>query len=192
MDETCIYLDCPSNYTYSAKEVRRVKASTAGGERTRLSACFTAAANGQKLPIFSIIPRVNSIPQLDSIDNMEFDYKTQSTFNDLMILKYLERIIIPYMQSKSYERVLLIIGRATCHTTAKVMTFCHDHNIDLQYIPGRMTNLLQPADVAWFATIKKAYREKWNHWFTFDIKEFTRNNNMKSPGFVLFLLFKMK
>ncbi len=120
MDETCIYLDCPSNYTYSERGVRRVKASTAGGERTRLSSVFTAAATGQKLPIYSIVPRVHSIPELDNIENMQFDYKTQSTFNDSMIMKYLERIIIPYVQSRSYERVLLIIDRATCHTTAKV------------------------------------------------------------------------
>ena len=48
-----------------------------------------------------------------------------------------------------------------------------------------MTNLLQPADVCWFAPIKKRYRDKWNHWFTFENKEFTRNLNMKSPGYVL-------
>ncbi len=48
-----------------------------------------------------------------------------------------------------------------------------------------MTNLLQPAGVAWFAVIKKAYREKWNHWFTFGDKDFTVNLNMKSPGYVL-------
>lgn len=52
MDESCIYLDCPSNYTYSPIGVRRVKASTAGGERTRLSSSFTAAANGQKIANF--------------------------------------------------------------------------------------------------------------------------------------------
>ena len=85
MDETSIYLDCPSNYTYAAKGTRRVKASTAGGERTRLSAAFTAAANGHKLPIYAIVPRVNPIAELDIIDNIQFEYKTQSTFNDFYI-----------------------------------------------------------------------------------------------------------
>jgi len=53
------------------------------------------------------------------------------------------------------------------------------------YIPGRLTNLLQPADVDWFATIKKAYRKLWNHWFTFDNHEYTRHANMTTPGYVL-------
>jgi len=48
-----------------------------------------------------------------------------------------------------------------------------------------LTNLLQPADVGWFATIKKAYRKLWNHWFTFDNHEYTRHANMKTPGYLL-------
>jgi len=48
-----------------------------------------------------------------------------------------------------------------------------------------LTNLLQPADVDWFATIKKAYRKLWNHWFTFDNHEYTRHANMTTPGYVL-------
>ena len=48
MDETSIYLDFPSSYTYEKKGKRRVKATTAGGERTRLSAAFTASADGRK------------------------------------------------------------------------------------------------------------------------------------------------
>ena len=120
MDESAIYLDSPSNYTYSQKGVRRVKASTAGGERTRLSSAFTAAANGHKLPIYTIIPRINNIPELDLIQNMLFNYKTQSTFDDSSILNYLETIILPYMTSRSLERILLVIDQATCHKTARV------------------------------------------------------------------------
>lgn len=48
-----------------------------------------------------------------------------------------------------------------------------------------MTNLLQPADLSWFAPIKKAYRKEWNHWFTYDRKTYTTQKNMKSPGYVL-------
>ena len=65
-----------------------VKASTAGGERTRLSAAFTAAANGYKLPIFAIIPRQTPVPQLDGIHNMVFKYRTKATFDESVILEY--------------------------------------------------------------------------------------------------------
>lgn len=52
MDETSIYLDCPARYTYAKQGSKRVKIDTHGGEMTRMSAAFTAAADGTKLPIF--------------------------------------------------------------------------------------------------------------------------------------------
>jgi len=86
MDETAIYLDCPTNYTYTNIGVKRVKASTAGGERTRVSAAFTAAANGHKLPVFAIIPRVIPLPELDAIQNLQFKYRTKATFDEAVNL----------------------------------------------------------------------------------------------------------
>ena len=44
-DETTIYLDSPSNFTYEEKGTKRVKANTCGSERTRLSAMFTSTAS---------------------------------------------------------------------------------------------------------------------------------------------------
>lgn len=51
MDESAIYLDCPRKYTFEEKGRRRVKINTHGGELARMSAAFTAAADGTKLPI---------------------------------------------------------------------------------------------------------------------------------------------
>ena len=45
-DETTIYLDSPSKTTYEVKGARRVKATTCGAEKTRLSALFTVSADG--------------------------------------------------------------------------------------------------------------------------------------------------
>jgi hypothetical protein len=53
MDETSIYLDYPSNYTISVKGAKRVQAVTAGAQRTRLSAAFSATSCGKKLPIIN-------------------------------------------------------------------------------------------------------------------------------------------
>ena len=47
MDESAIYLDAPSNYSYAEKGSKRVKASTT--ERVRLSTAFTASASGKSL-----------------------------------------------------------------------------------------------------------------------------------------------
>jgi hypothetical protein len=69
MDETSIYLDAPSNYTYTKKGSRRVKVTTSGNERTRMSAAYSAAANGAKLPIFIIVSRKTDLPNFESPEN---------------------------------------------------------------------------------------------------------------------------
>ena len=53
MDQSSIYLDCPSSYCYSPKGAKRVKGATSGNERTRISAAFTAFGE-KKLPILNI------------------------------------------------------------------------------------------------------------------------------------------
>ncbi len=40
--------------------------------------------------------------------------------------------------------------------------------IGKKMIPLRFTNLLQPADVCWFASVKKKLHEKWTDWYIND------------------------
>ena len=76
MDQTSIYLDFPAVYTYEKKGCRRVKAITAGGERTRLSAAFPASASGQKSKTYIIVPRVNPLDNFEPPDNVLISYQT--------------------------------------------------------------------------------------------------------------------
>jgi hypothetical protein len=48
---------------------RRVRATTSGNERTRISAAFSATASGIKLPIYMIIPRKTDLPNFSPPNN---------------------------------------------------------------------------------------------------------------------------
>ena len=61
MDETSIYLDFPSNYSYTKKGSRRVKATTSGNERTRILAGFTFSGSGFTLSVYCVLPRVTDL-----------------------------------------------------------------------------------------------------------------------------------
>lgn len=159
------------NYTYSPKGEKRVKATSSGNERTRLSAAFTAVANGTKLPIYTIIPRKKPLQFDAPLPMVQVEYQTNSIFNEDVIIGYIKRIVIPYKLQMNLDLLLLIIDSATSHTTPRVESFLHDNKIKLLLIPPRMTNLLQPADVGWFSSIKKAYRAKWNNWFIYEKKK---------------------
>ena len=164
MDESAIYLDAPSNYSYTEKGSKRVKASTTGSERVRLSTAFTASACGKKLPVYTMIPRVTPLPRIFEFEYIVPCYQTKTCFDKSSIIDYLSRVIMPYKTTKALNRVLLILDQATCHKSEDVAKFCIDHFIDLVFIPGRMTNLLQPADVSWFGVIKKSYKKLWSEW----------------------------
>lgn len=91
MDETSIYLDFPSNYTFEQKGAKRVKASTTGAERARISVPFTASASRLKLPLFILIPRRFDLPNFVPPESCVVVYKTGATFNQEIICEYLRK-----------------------------------------------------------------------------------------------------
>ena len=55
--------------------------------------------------------------------------------------------------------------------------------LEINYIPKRLTSLLQPADVCWMESLKRAYKDKWNNWFINELKTITSVGNIKPPGY---------
>ena len=183
MDETSIYLDFPSNYTFEKKGSKRVPATTTGSERTRLSAAFSAPASGEKLPILILIPRKKDLPNFTPPENVVLIYKSGGTFNDSVINEYLEKVIKCYKDKNNLASINLFFDSARCHLTKSVDEKANEINVQKIIIPPRLTNLLQPADVCWFGNLKKQYHNYWNQWFINEEKTFTRNDNAKSPGY---------
>ena len=125
---------------------------------------MTGAADGTKLPLYLIVPRVNALPDFRLPENVLVTYRHNCILNTETIISYIQRILIPYKYANNLEKILLLIDSARCHLTAPVYNYCAENGIVLLFIPPRLTNLLQPADVAWFASLKKGYRKKWNNW----------------------------
>ncbi len=93
------------------------------------------------------------------------DFKQGATFNDDMIIKYIDRVLMPYKSQRALEKLFLLIDCANCHLTDKVKKHCEKSKIELLFVPRRLTNLLQPADVMWFFLIKTTFHYDWNEWF---------------------------
>ena len=179
MDETSIYLDCPSKYSYATKGEKRIKVDTHGGEMVRMSACFSANAFGEKCPIYVLIPRKDELPGYIPPQNVIIMYKQSATFNEDVEVDFLDKVF------NEKEGSVLFLDSARCHLTDKVNDKLDSLKIEKVIIPPRMTNLLQPADVGWFSKIKKEYCRKWTEWATTSEKNYTVHGNTKSPGYVL-------
>ncbi len=123
-----------------------MKANTTGGERTKVSALFTAAADGTKFKIFVIVPRATDLPNYTPPDNVIVVYKTGATFNEDTICQYLEEIIDPVIKERKISKPIIILDSARCHLTKKVDDKFSLLDFIKHLIPARMTNLLQPAE----------------------------------------------
>ena len=82
---------------------------------------------------------------------------------------------------------VLVLDQAPCHNTALLETKARQHGVTLVKIPKRMTALLQPADVCWLALIKRAFRARWQHWWSTATKSLTRHGNPRSPTYAVII-----
>ena len=179
-----IYLDSPCSTTYSEPGVRRVPAVTTGNESTRVSIAISAAASSKKLKPMILIPRKKPLKNFKVPNNVVVVYGTSGNFNNSIISnQYLEKVLKPYMILNNLEHVNLFLDCAPCHCTANVKAAFSGANVDLIYVPKRLTNLLQPADIAWFRPLKSLYDNHWSDWLVNSEKTFTKSNNMRSPGY---------
>jgi hypothetical protein len=135
------------------------------------------------MPVFTI-PRKRKLK--DEPEGCVIVYKGRSkTFDSPVICEnFIGRSLAAYKCSKNYNKTLLVWDSARPHKTPQTLKKLKELDIDSILVPGRTTPFLQPADLMWFKELKRIYHEKWTSWWLNDRKAFTRNGNLKSPGYV--------
>ena len=106
-------------------------------------------------------------------------YKTGGTFNEHVIIDWVNKIVTPYRLSNGWDSIYLIYDSAKCHLTPSVRTHLDKNNVLLTEVKPRLTNLIQPADVVLFAPYKKSYHFAWNDWFINAPKSYTCHGKFK-------------
>jgi hypothetical protein len=130
------------------------------------------------------VPRATELPNFTPPDNVLVIYKSNATFNsDVINDVFLNRIIVPHVQRFNLQNSTVFLDSAPCHKTDTVKQKFTEAGIVRELIPPRFTNLLQPADVSWFASLKKRLHERWTNWYVNDEKSFTKQQNLRSPGY---------
>ena len=183
-DETNVQLDAPDNYTYEKKGTKKVGARTTGQQKTNLPIMLAATANGDKLQPVFIIPRKRKLK--DEPLGCIIEYKGNSKTFDSNVIeeRFLGRSVSSYMISKGFKKAMLTWDNATPHKTPQTKHKLKEMTVDDVLIPPRTTPFLQPADLSWMREIKRMYHAKWTNWWLNDKHAFTKENNLKSPGYV--------
>lgn len=133
-----------------------------------------------------IVPRKNPIKEYVPPKNVIVQYKQNSkTFDsNIMVESFVRRVFLPHTMHRGQTRSRLYLDQARCNTAANVAAEFKKNNINISYIPARMTALLQPADVGWFSVLKREYAQLWEDWMINSPKTYTKQGNLKSPGYV--------
>ena len=176
-----------------------LKATTAGQEKARLSAAYTATSSainlndllpkffswnlkvkipkGMKLPILIIIPARKSISDYTPPDNVSVLYKTGATFD--IICNYIRHNFLNE-HGLGNNKATLFLDSAPCHLTDALKDTFKEKSCNREIIKKRYRNMHQPFDVCIFAPVKRQLRGKW---YLFENKSYTVHGNLRSPGY---------
>jgi hypothetical protein len=83
--------------------------------------------------------------------------------NIKLLLINKKRVVHPYVLQKKLDQAFLLLDSAPCHKTQEVRDAARLAKVKLIFVPPRLTNLLSPPDVTWFAPIKRLINKKLMH-----------------------------
>lgn len=129
-----MYLCFQANYTIEQRGSQSVKATTSGGERTKISLAFTANAHGTKLPILIVLPRKKPLKDFICPENVVIIYKSKSKTFDTQVMKdgFIERILVPHMLSSGKRRLLLHLDNSPVHKRSDLIEKCRNCKVKFE------------------------------------------------------------
>jgi hypothetical protein len=135
----------------------------AGVKRTMITAIECISCDGRSLLPMIIWPAKTHQSNWTTYPTPGWHYAHSETgYTDSKIsLEWLKQVFDPQTKARAHQkpRILISDGFAT-HETLEVLEFCFENNIRLCRIPSHTSHKLQPCDVAVFAPLKTAYRDK--------------------------------
>ena len=118
-------------------------------------------SNYEKLPLFIIVkaksPEEAEDKICEMIDRNQFTFSVKSYMNTECFIQYLQFLRDQYPES---QKINLIIDQYSSHLSKLAQETAQNLNIELFYIPGHYTDILQPLDIAIFAPLKSKANSK--------------------------------
>ena len=177
MDETPIWIDMPGDYTMEFTGTKTIAMASTGQEKTRITVCLAALADGSKLQPYVLLKGVR--PPKDIPIGIKIEMTPGSWASEPVILKWLKNV---YHKNNSTRR-MLVWDSFRAHTTKTVKeAVAMEYNSDMVVIPGGCTSKLQPCDVSWNKPFKDNYRNLYDEWLVHGERELTKGGNRRPPS----------
>ena len=178
-DHTGISIVPGSSWTMELKGSKRVEIVGINDKR-QITAVFCGTAKGHFLP-FQLIYQGKtkaSLPPHKFPEDWHATFTPNHWSNEDVMKDYIQKIIVPYVQSKRKELqlpedfpALAIYDVFKGQVTKKVFSILEANNIYTVRVPANCTDRLQPMDLSVNKPAKEFMRRKFQEWYAIEVQK---------------------
>ncbi len=174
MDETPLRFNMPTSRTLDFTGASTIHVKTSSSEKRGFTVVLCVSATGRKLKPLIIFKGVRD-PKIPT-SGAHVRVQKKGYIDEGLCLDWI-RCCFPM----DGRRRLLVWDSCTVHLTDRVKSALKQRKIDTVVIPGGMTSLLQPLDVAVNRPFKHNARNIWNEWMMNGQKDYNKAGKIKAP-----------
>ena len=178
-DQTPLKIAPSSNWTMEKRGTKRVEISAVDDKR-QITAVFGCTLAGDFLPMQLIFTGTTQkcLPKVDFPPDLDVSCTANHWSNESTMLKYIERIIVPYVQqrrlqlklSSGYpELVIFDVFKGQC--VESIFKKLEENNILYVLVPANCTDKLQPLDLSVNKPAKDYLKRRFQEWYSNIIRQ---------------------
>ena len=184
MDETPMTFDVPAR-TIDTKGKCTIQIRTTGHEKTHFTAVLSCMADGTKLKPM-VIFKQKLIPKGEKfLPGVVVHCHPKGWMDEEGIILWFNKVWDTRPGALLKKKSMLVWDQFLSHLTDAVKAKVKNLNTFQSVIPGGLTSILQPLDVAINKPFKDRDRVKWIARMKSDDKKLTAGGNLKKPGLPL-------
>ena len=172
-DQTGINYIPVGSWTMAEEGSKRVE-MIGKDDMRQLTALFACTMSGNFLPIQLVYQGKTdrSLPTFEFPSDWDVTCTTNHWCNECTMRRYIQRIILPYLDQKRKELKLsaeqpavLILDNFKGQCTAELFKLLDSNNINVILIPANCTDRLQPLDINVNKAAKEFLRKQFHQWY---------------------------
>ena len=183
MDEVPLTFDIPMSRSISEKGEKTINVRTTGHEKSHFTVVLACCADGSKLPPMIIFKR-KTMPKEAFPPGVVIQTNVKGWMDESMMGVWLDRCYAKRPDGFFHRnKALLVMDSMRAHITEGVKKKIKKVNSVPVIIPGGMTKMLQPLDIAVNRSFKAVLRRQWEQWMTDGQHSFTTTGRMRHATF---------
>ena len=147
MDESPIWADMVSDTTVDVTGKKTVTVKATGHEKSRVSVCLAAKADGTKLPPFIVFKSAKrEVAAMDKeFKGCHIASSPNAWMNTALTHSWINKVLGIFCFTRRY----LVWDSYECHIKDSVKSSLNAKKIDVSIVPGGCTKYIQAPDVSW-------------------------------------------